>query len=1208
MACSVPRGERFKRPGLLMDGRDPDAGLVSGAAAKPPRIFFGQAFRIFAISLEDSTVPDPIVPPFRKLLVANRSEIAIRVFRSAHELGIRTVAIYSHEDRFALHRFKADEAYRIGKPGEPIRSYLDIPSIIALAREVGVDAIHPGYGFLSENAVFAQACRDAGIVFIGPDPRILSQLGDKVVARAIARKANVPVLSGSADPVKSIDEAKSLALTLGYPVMVKAAMGGGGRGMRVVREENKLAEALDQAGREAGAAFGDPSIFLEKYVERAKHIEVQLIGDRHGGLVHLFERDCSIQRRHQKVVEIAPAPNLKAGIRQAILDAALAIGRAVGLDNAGTVEFLFDVDSGQFYFIEVNPRIQVEHTVTEVVTGYDIVGTQIMIAAGHRLSHPELGLGDQSIIKTHGFAIQSRVTTEDPANNFTPDYGRLSAYRSASGVGIRLDAGTAFGGAVITPFYDSLLVKVTASGIRFHDAARRMERCLQEFRVRGVKTNIPFLLNLVTHPSFLDGVVTTRFLDETPELFVLPVRQDRATRLLSYIADVIVNGNPEVKGKPRPECPASPIVPLKPCHPIGGKEGTRDRFKALGAEKFSKWVRNEKRLLITDTTMRDAHQSLLATRMRTFDMLHAADDYAKHHMSLFSLENWGGATFDTSMRFLKEDPWDRLARLRERIPNILFQMLLRAASAVGYSNYPDNVVREFVKESAAAGMDVFRIFDACNWLPNLELAIDAVRQTDALAEAAICYTGDILDPKRDKYTLNYFVNLAKELVKRGTHLLAIKDMAGLLKPYAARKLVRALRQDIDIPIHFHTHDAAGGQLASYLAAAEEGVDIVDCAFAPLAGMTAQPSLNALVEFLRYTERETGLEFDDLERTALYWERVRKVYAPFEVGQLATSADVFKHEMPGGQSTNLMQQAKSLGLGDRWPDICRMYATVNQLFGDIVKVTPTSKVVGDLTLFMLANNLTTEDVLNPNREVAFPESVIEFFEGKLGQPPGGFPVALQQRILRGRTALTDRAGASMPPADFTAAKATIAKIMTTQPTSRDVLSYLLYPKVFADFAKFTNLYSDLSVLPTSVFFYGLVKGEETAIEIEPGKTLVLKLLTVGDAQPDGRRVVYFELNGQPREVSVQDRSLAPTGPTRSKAEVGNPAHIAAPMPGAVVAITVKPGDQIMVGQKLLTLEAMKMESTIYAERSATVGEVLVKPGLQVEGGDLLIRML
>ncbi|MBX9579522.1 MAG: pyruvate carboxylase [Gemmataceae bacterium] len=1145
-------------------------------------------------------------PPFRKLLVANRSEIAIRVFRSAHELGIRTVAVYSHEDRFALHRFKADEAYRVGKPGEPIRAYLDIPGIVALAKEVGVDAVHPGYGFLSENAGFARACAEAGITFVGPKPDILDQLGDKVAARKIARQAGVPVLSGSDNPVSG-GEAKALADKLGYPVIVKASMGGGGRGMRVVRAADKLEESLAAASREAGTAFGVPDVFLEKFVERAKHIEVQLLGDRHGGLVHLYERDCSIQRRHQKVVELAPAPNLPADIRDAILDAALKVGRAVGIDNAGTVEFLYDTDAKKLYFIEVNPRIQVEHTVTEVVTGYDIVASQILVASGLKLDDPEVGL-EQSAITTRGYAIQCRVTTEDPANGFVPDYGRLSAYRSSGGPGVRLDAGTANPGAVVTPFYDSLLVKVTASGRQFAAAATRMERCLQEFRIRGVKTNIPFLLNLIEHPQFLAGEVTTRFLDETPDLFKLPTRRDRATKLLGYIADVIVNGHPEVKDRRRPPVTVPATLPPAPAgKPAPLPEGTRDLFKKLGAAKFAGWVRDQERLLVTDTTMRDAHQSLLATRMRTADMLAVADRYAREHAGLFSLEMWGGATFDTSMRFLKESPWDRLARLRERIPNILFQMLLRAANAVGYSNYPDNVVDEFVRLSAGHGMDLFRVFDANNWLPNLRVGVEAVLKTGALCEAAVCYTGDILDPKRDKYSLNYYVDLAKQLEKLGAHFLAVKDMAGLLKPFAARKLVKALREAVGVPIHFHTHDSAGGQVASYLLAAGEGVDIVDCAFAPLSGNTAQPSLNALAEAVRFTDRDTGLDFDALQDTATYWEDIRSYYAAFETGQLASSAEVYLHEMPGGQYANLYQQAQSLGLGDRWHEVGRAYAEVNKLFGDIVKVTPTSKVVGDMTLFMMANNLAPADLLDPKKEVAFPESVVEFFEGKLGQPPGGFPPELQKRILRGRKPLTDRPGALLPPADFGGAKAELERKLGRPASEADVVSYLLYPKVFPEFAAAEARYSDLSVLPTPVFFYGMEPGEELSIDIEPGKTLFVKFLTVGEAHPDGNRVVYFELNGQPREVVVADRSLGGGAvKARPKAESGNPKQVGAPMPGAVIAVSVAPGEEVAAGQKLLTMEAMKMESTVYADRAAKVAEVLVTPGTQVDGGDLLIR--
>jgi pyruvate carboxylase len=1163
--------------------------------------------------------PKPV--PIRKILAANRSEIAIRVFRAAHELGIRTVAIYSHEDRFALHRFKADEAYRVGKPGEPIRAYLDIDGVIAVARQHEVDAIHPGYGFLSENPAFARACREAGLTFVGPRADVLEQLGDKVAARQIAEQAGVPVLPGSATPVKPGAEARALAKKLGYPIMVKAAMGGGGRGMRIAPDAGRLDEALEQARREAGSAFGIPDVFLEKYVARARHIEVQLLGDGHGRLVHLCERDCSVQRRHQKVCEIAPAVNLEPSLRGRILDAALAVGRAVRLDNAGTVEFLVDADTGDFYFIEVNPRIQVEHTVTEVITGYDIVKSQILIAQGKPLDDPDIGLGSQANVSTHGYALQCRVTTEDPSNGFIPDYGRLTHYRSASGLGIRLDAGTAFSGAVITPFYDSLLVKVTAYGLRFIDAARHMERCLQEFRIRGVKTNIPFLINLVTHRDFLAGRCTTRFIDDTPELFDLPQRQDRATKLLTYIGDIIVNGHPDVRSAegearsarllniPREPAPVPEVVtthhsPLTTHH---SPPGTRDKFHELGPDGFASWVLDQDRLLVTDTTFRDAHQSLLATRMRTYDMLHIAPVYAARHSRLFSLEIWGGATFDTALRFLKENPWDRLVELRETIPNILFQMLLRAANAVGYTNYPDNVVRAFVKEAARAGIDVFRIFDALNWMPNLRLAIDAVRNSGMLCEAALCYTGDILDPARPKYDLKYYVELAKQLEKAGANLLAIKDMAGLCKPLAARRLVRALKQEVGIPIHFHTHDSAGGQLASLFCAAEENVDIVDAAMAPLSGMTSQPSLNTLVEHMRFGPRDTGLDFDLLEATADYWEAVRRYYQPFESGQLAPSAEVYRHEMPGGQSTNLYQQAQAVGLEGRWPEVRRMYAEVNGLFGDIIKVTPTSKVVGDMALFMVANSLTPADILQGDRELAFPESVVEFFEGRLGQPPGGFPKALQKRVLRGRKPLRGRPGATLPPADFDAVRRDLEHELRRPVGEREVLSHLLYPRVSPQFAAHQQRYSDTSVLPTPVFFYGMEPGEEVSVDIERGKTLIIKFLTVGDPHEDGTRAVFFELNGQPREVLVQDRSLSADVKAHPKAEPGNPLHLGAPMPGLVVRVTVAPGEQVAAGQKLISLEAMKMETTLYAEKPARVAEVLVRPGTQVQAGDLLVRL-
>ena len=1126
------------------------------------------------------------------------------MFRTAHELGIRTVAIYAHEDRFALHRFKADEAYRVGTPGEPLRAYLDIPGIVSLAVRREIDGVHPGYGFLSENAEFAKACAKSGLVFVGPNVGVLERLGDKLAARKIAQEANVPVLAGSDSPVGDKQEAKKLAKKLGFPVIVKASMGGGGRGMRVAHSADQLDEALDQAQREAGAAFGVPDVFLEKYVAHAKHIEVQLLGDQHGNLVHLFERDCSVQRRHQKVVEIAPALNLKEETRQRLLQAALQVGRAAKLDNAGTVEFLFDTETGEFYFIEVNPRIQVEHTVTEEITGFDIVKCQLLIAQGTPLSDPEIGLASQENVQTHGYALQCRVTTEDPTNKFIPDYGRLSHYRSASGLGIRLDAGTAFTGAVISPFYDSLLVKVSAHGLRFIDAVRRMERCLQEFRIRGVKTNIPFLINLVTHPKFQEGNFTTHFLDETPELFQFAQRQDRATKLLTYLAEVIVNGNAEVKSGSRAGVPREPIS--LPRAADGLPKGTRDQLQEMGPEKFAQWVAAQKKLFVTDTTFRDAHQSLLATRMRTYDMLQIAPVYAANHAQLFSLEMWGGATFDTALRFLKEDPWTRLAEMRRRIPNILFQMLLRANNAVGYTNYPDNVVKQFVKESANAGIDLFRIFDALNWIPNLRLAIEAVRESGKLCEPAICYSGDLLDSKRSKYDLKYYVGLAKELEKLGAHILAIKDMAGLCKPFAAQLLVRTLKQEIGIPIHFHTHDSAGGQIASLVMAAEEGVDIVDAAMGPFSGMTSQPNLNTLAECMRFRERDTGFDFDSLQATAEYWQGVRRYYQAFESGQLAPSAEVYRHEMPGGQYTNLHQQAQAVGLEARWGEVCRMYAEVNRMFGDIIKVTPTSKVVGDMALFMVANNLTPADVVEGPRELAFPESVVEFFEGRLGQPEGGFPKELQKRVLRGRKPMRDRPGASLPPADFEATRQTLGDKSGKIISDREVITHLLYPRVHADFITHQTKYSDTSVLPTPVFFYGMEPGEEVGVEIEAGKTLIIKFLTVGDPHLDGRRLVFFELNGQPREVLVLDKSLTASVKSHPKGEAGNPDHVTAPMPGLVVRVGVVQGERVKKGQKLVTMEAMKMESTVYADRAARVAEILVRPGTQIEAGDLLLR--
>ncbi len=1142
----------------------------------------------------------------KRLLAANRSEIAIRIFRSTHELGIRTVAIYSHEDRYALHRFKADEAYEIGKPGEPIQAYLDIDAIVTLAKTHDIDAIHPGYGFLSENPNLAQACNDAGIIFVGPRVETLKELGDKISARKIAQRAGVPVLGGSGSAIADAPQGRQMAADIGFPVILKAAHGGGGRGMRVVRDPGEFDTAFEQARRESLTAFGSPDIFIEKFIQRARHIEVQLLGDRHGNLVHLFERDCSVQRRHQKVVEIAPAPNLDPNVRQALCDAAVAIGRSVNYANAGTVEFLVDADTNEFYFIEVNPRIQVEHTVTEQITGVDLIQSQILIAQDMALDDPAIDLPSQDAVATHGSAIQCRVTTEDPTNLFMPDYGRITHYRSASGMGIRLDAGTAFSGAVVYPFYDSLLVKVTAWARRFPDTARRVERCLQEFRIRGVKTNIPFLIKLIMNPTFMAGECTTTFIDQTPELFDFPPRRNRATRLLTYLAETIVNGNPLVKDRPKAARRVPAVLPVYD-EQSPPPDGMRQKLLEMGTEKFSRWLLEQEQVLVTDTTFRDAHQSLLATRLRTYDMLQIADAYARLCPELFSLEMWGGATFDTSMRFLKECPWQRLTEMRQRVPNILFQMLLRASNAVGYTNYPDNVVEAFVAEAAEAGIDVFRVFDALNWVPNMKVAMDAVIKSGAICEAAICYTGDILDPDRTKYSLKYYVDMAKQLEKMGAHILAIKDMAGICKPYAAQLLIKALREEVGIPVHFHTHDTGGAQAAALLKATEVGVNIVDAAFAPLSGGTSQPNMNTFVETLRFSQRGTGLKARHLDVISEYWRAVREFYAGFESPALPAGADLYRHEMPGGQYTNLYQQARALGLADRWSEVCQVYADVNQMLGDIVKVTPTSKAVGDLALFLIANEMSTADVLSGTREIAFPQSVVDLISGRMGQTPGGFPQKVRDRILRGEKPLDGRPGANLPDADFEQAADTIRPLLGREPLRREVVSHLLYPQVFADFAGHQSKYANTSILPTPAFLYGLEPGEEIAVDIEPGKTLIIRFLTISDAHEDGRRTVFFELNGQPREITVTDRALEPETPRRPKADPSNPAHIASAMPGMVVNVAVHPEDSVVKGQKLLMLEAMKMQTIIAAERDGKISEIFVQPGTQVEPGDLLITM-
>jgi pyruvate carboxylase len=1146
----------------------------------------------------------------RKLLVANRSEIAIRCFRAATELGLRTVAIYSHEDRFSLHRFKADEAFLIGpvQGGEPVRSYLNIEAIIAVAKAQGVDAIHPGYGFLSESAALARACEDADIAFVGPTPEHLDAFGDKTAAKRLAHAAGVPTIPGTDHALTNPSEVAAEADRVGYPLMIKASFGGGGRGMRVVDSPSELDAKLAESQREAGAAFGRSDVFLERYITRAKHIEVQILGDAHGNLVHLWERDCSVQRRHQKVVEVAPSINLPDAMRKSICEAAARLCRAVRYRSAGTVEFLVDVDRGDFFFIEVNPRIQVEHTVTEMITGIDLVRSQLLVASGHRLHEPPIGIPAQDRVERRGVAMQCRVTTEDPERHFIPDYGRITTYRSAGGFAVRLDGGNGFGGAVITPYFDSLLVKVTTWGGTLEEAVQRADRALREFRIRGVKTNIAFLLNLIGHPTFKSGDATTTFVDSTPELFRFRAPRDRATKALSYLGDVIVNGRPDVRDSHEPQRKL-PVPMPPPVQPLSEPPpGTKQKLSELGPERFAEWIRSEPRLLITDTTLRDAHQSLLATRVRTYDMLAVAESVARLTPNLFSLEMWGGATFDTSMRFLQEDPWQRLVELRRRVPNILFQMLLRASNAVGYTSYADNVVRAFVKRSAEAGIDVFRIFDSLNATDNMQLAIEAVRNdTSAICEAAICYTGDILDPKRTKFSLDYYVRMAKRLVDMGTHVLGIKDMAGLCKPYAAYALVKALRDEVGVPIHFHTHDTSGINAGSVLRAADAGVDIADAALASMSGMTSQPSLNGIVAALRNTDRDTGLDLNALEELSRYWAAVRDSYYPFEEEIKSPEADVYHHEMPGGQYTNLRVQARNLGLGDRWQDVCEAYAAANQLVGDIVKVTPSSKVVGDLALFLVTNGLTAEDVMNARTPLAFPRSVVEMMQGYLGVPEGGWPKAFQERVLKSAHAepIVGRPGAAIPPADFAKAAEEIQTKTRREPSDDDVLSYLLYPQVYLDFQKHVTQFGDTSKIPTAQFFYGLQPGEETSVEIERGKTLFVKYLTTGEVREDGTRTVFFELNGQPRAVTVADRSVAASIKRHPKADPEDAGHIAAPMPGKVSAVAVRRGQAVKAGERLVSIEAMKMETAIYSPRDALVGEIYVEPGTVVESRDLLL---
>jgi pyruvate carboxylase len=1155
----------------------------------------------------------------RSILVANRSEIAIRVMRAAAELGLRTVAIYSHEDRFSLHRFKADESYQVGAGKKPLAAYLDIEDILRIARQAGVDAIHPGYGFLSENPEFARACAQAGIRFIGPTPEVMTTLGNKVAARQAAVAAGVPVMPAT-DPLPAeVNDCLPIAAEVGYPLMLKASWGGGGRGMRVIETEQDLLSQLPVARREAMAAFGNDEVYLEKLVRRARHVEVQILGDLHGNIVHLFERDCSVQRRNQKVVERAPAPYLSAAQRSELCESALRLARAVSYTHAGTVEFLQDADTGKFYFIEVNPRIQVEHTVTEMVTGIDIVKAQIRINDGARIGQsddlrapdrtvlePGSGVPAQADIRLNGHALQCRVTTEDPENGFTPDYGRITAYRSASGFGIRLDGGTAYAGAVITPFYDSLLVKVTAWAGTPEEAIRRMDRALREFRVRGVATNLQFVENVINHPAFVAGEVTTRFIDTTPELLQLNRRQDRATRLLQFIGEVTVNGHPDMKGRQIPDLSHAYI--LKPSTDLTRPvpPGSRDRLKALGPAAFAQWMNTQPGVLITDTTMRDAHQSLLATRMRTADMLAIAPHYARLLPQLFSLECWGGATFDVAMRFLKEDPWQRLAQLRAAVPNILFQMLLRGSNAVGYTSYADNVVRHFVQQAAGQGIDLFRVFDSLNWVDNMRVSIDAVLESGALCEGAVCYSSDLFDTARPKYNLAYYVKIARQLQQAGVHILGIKDMAGVCRPRAARELVRVLREETGLPIHFHTHDTSGAAAASVLAAVEAGASAVDAAMDAMSGLTSQPSLNAIVAALEGDVRDTGLDRAALQSVAHYWEGVRRLYAPFESDIRAGTADVYLHEMPGGQYTNLREQARAMGLEHRWPEVSRAYAEVNRLFGDIVKVTPTSKVVGDMALTMVANDLSAADVLDPAREIAFPESVVALFRGELGFPPDGFPQVLSRKILKAEPPQPYRPGDSLASVDLEQARAHCSALVGRPATDLELASELMYPKVFKEFVEHQKQYGDTSVLSTPAFFYGMRERDEISVEIDPGKTLVLRLQGSAPAEEEGRVKLFFELNGQARTMRIEKAGVARTTPQRPRAEDGNRHHVPAPMPGMIVTVAVKVGQKVTAGNPLVSIEAMKMESQIRAERDAVVKAVHVAPGDVVAARDLLVE--
>jgi len=1140
------------------------------------------------------------IKEFNSVLVANRGEIAIRVFRACYDLNLHTIAVYSQEDTNGLFRTRADEAYLIGKNKSPLGAYLNIPEIIALAKNRGADAIHPGYGFLSENAEFAKACEEAGIKFIGPGSDVLSKMGDKLNAKEIAIKAGVPIVPGVARPLTGVEEALEKANEFGYPVILKAAAGGGGRGMRRCDSDDELRTAFGLVKSESKKAFGNDDIFIEKFVVNPKHIEVQILADSYGNVMHLGERDCSLQRRYQKVVEYAPAWSVPEATREAIHADAVKIAKTVGYVNAGTVEFLVDTSTWRHYFIEMNPRIQVEHTVTEQVTGIDLVRAQILIAEGYPLSTPQIGLTCQQDLRVNGYAIQCRVTTEDPTNNFAPDTGRIIAYRTGGGFGVRLDGGNATAGTIISPYYDSLLVKITCWDNTFIGAAHKANRAINEVHIRGVKTNIPFITKILNHELFHSGLCHTKFIDDHPELFDIEMSRDRATRVLKYIANMQVKEHDEYRGGL-----TAPRFPVPSGKPLTGLKYMLDKE---GPEAVSKWVLDQKKLLITDTTMRDAHQSLLATRMRSRDMIKGADGTADILRDAFSLEMWGGATFDVAYRFLRESPWERLELLREKIPNILFQMLLRGANAVGYTNYPDNIIREFVKQAAKSGIDVFRVFDSLNWLPGMEVAMDEVLNQGKICEGTICYTGDILDPDNDKYTLKYYVDMAKQIEKRGAHILAIKDMSGILKPYAAKKLVTELKQEIGIPIQLHTHDTTANQVATLLLAAEAGVDIVDTAISSLSSLTSQPSMNAVVAALEGQERDTGIQLSEIQKLTDYWADVRLRYKKFDKGLTSPVTDIYEYEIPGGQYTNLEPQVISLGLGDRFADVKKMYATVNDMLGDIVKVTPSSKMVGDLAIFMVQNNLTPENIVEKGAALSFPDSVVSYFKGMMGQPAWGFPEDISKVVLKGEEPITCRPGELLPPYDFEKAREEVRKFLPEdQIDMKGLLSYSLYPKVYEDYCRHDKEFGYLMRMGSHIFFNGMAAGETTQINIEDGKTLVIKYLGLGDHNDDGTRTVIFELNGMLRQINVKDPDSSGTARSVIIADPNDKSQVGAPIPGLITKINCKVGDKVKENDSLAVLEAMKMETSVVAPIEGTIKEITAKEGDTVEAGELIISI-